>query len=147
MTDQDPSRRWYHGSQQRLTILRAGSSITQNEVLAKVYSHRPSMVSMSYGGEGEPPPDGWKIRHDGVAPGYLYLVADEIGPDDVHPHPHPANVSRWEWLTERDLKLELIERTAVTDGERLTDAEIATLRRKQRERGDLSFAEWSERRG
>ena len=102
---------------------------------------------MSYGGEGEPPPGEWTIRHDGVAPGYLYLVADEIGPDDVHPHPHPANVSRWEWLTERDLKLELIERTAVTDGERLTDAEIATLRWKQRERGELSFAEWSERRG
>ena len=144
MTDQGPSRRWYHGSQRRLTTLRAGSSITQNEVLAKAYSHRPSMISMSYGGEGEPPPDGWTIRHDGVTPGFLYLVADEVGPDDAHPHPHPANAFRWEWLTERDLKLELIERTTVTDGERLTAEDLATLRRKQRERGDLSFAERSD---
>ena len=76
-----------------------------------------------------------------MTPGYLYIVADEIGPDDVYPHPHPVNVTRWEWLTNRELKLELIEQTVVTDEERLTDQEIAEMKRKQEERGEKTFAE------
>ena len=59
-----------------------------------------------------------------------------------HTHnPHPANVGRWEWLTNRELNLELIEQTIVTDSERLTDEDIAEIRRKQKERGEESFAE------
>ena len=61
----------------------------------------------------------------------------------LHPHPHPVNVDRWEWLTERELTLELIERTVVTAEDRLTDEEIAETRRKQKERGEESFLEWS----
>ena len=76
-----------------------------------------------------------------LTPGYLYVISDEIDPDDVYPHPHPANVGRWEWLTNRELKLELIEQTIVTDSERLTDEDIAEIRRKQEERGEESFAE------
>ena len=93
---------------------------------------------MSDGGESFS--DECKVKHDGVAPGYLYAVSDEIGPDDVRPHPHPANAARWEWLTNRELKLELVERTIVTERERLTDGEIATLKRKQKERGEKTFA-------
>lgn len=84
-----------------------------------------------------------RIRHSGVAPGYLYAVAEEIGPDDIHPHPHPVNADRWEWLTKRELKLELVENTVVTAAERLTDEEIAEVRRKQKELGEESFLEWS----
>ena len=69
---------------------------------------------------------------------------EEIGASDVRPHPHPVNVSRWEWLTNRDLKLQFIEETSLMDGERLTDEGIAGMRRKQGERGDLSFAESSD---
>ena len=58
----------------------------------------------------------------------------------MHPHPHPANAARWEWLTNRELKLELIEQTIATDEERLTDEEIAEIRQKQKERGEESFA-------
>ena len=76
-----------------------------------------------------------------MTPGYLYAVSDDIGPDDVHPHPHPVNADRWEWLTNRELKLELIEQTIATDRERLTDEKIAEIRRKQKERGEESFAE------
>ena len=144
MTDVDYGRTWYHGSQQRLTTLRTGSSITQNRGVAKAFSHRPSLVAMSYGGEGEPQPDEWKVRHDGITPGFLYVVSDELAPDDVRLHPHPANAARFEWLTLRELKLELIEETVITDSERLTDEEIAALERKQRERGELSFAESSD---
>ncbi|MCY4113337.1 MAG: hypothetical protein OXG33_05260 [Chloroflexi bacterium] len=125
---------WYHGSDRKLTILRRGSSITKAKSVAKAFSHLPSLVSWSVTA---------RIRHDGAAPGFLYIVAEEIGPDDVHPHPHPVNVDRWEWLTERELELELIERTVVTAGERLTDEEIAEARRKQKERGEESFLEWS----
>ena len=127
----DYSLAWYHGSDRALTKLRIGSSITQNRDVAKAFSHRPSLVSISDRGE---------VKHNGLAPGYLHAVSDEIGPDDVHPHPHPANADRWEWLTNRELKLELIERTIVTSGERLTDEEIAALRRKQKERGEKTFA-------
>lgn len=131
---------WYHGSRQRLSTLRAGSSITQNRDVAKAFSHRPSLVSMSQSEDG----DEWSVRHDGATPGFLYVVAEEIRVGDVRPHPHPVNVSRWEWLTNRDMSLTLIEETDVTDGERLTDEEIAELRKKQEERGEESFAESSD---
>lgn len=132
MQDFDYTLTWYHGSQQKLTTLRTGSSITQNRNVAKGFSHNPSLLTQSEGGT---------VKHDGATPGYLYTVADEIGPDDVHPHPHPVNATRWEWLTNRELKMELIEQTAVTDEERLTDQEIAEIKRKQEERGEQSFAE------
>ena len=43
MQDFDYTLRWYHGSQQELTKLRVGSSITQNRNVAKAFSHRPSL--------------------------------------------------------------------------------------------------------
>ena len=132
MQDFDYTLTWYHGSQQELTKLRVGSSITQNRNVAKAFSHRPSLLTQSEGGT---------VKHDGMTPGYLYTVADEIGPDDVRPHPHPVNVTRWEWLTNRELKLELIEQTIVTDEERLTGQEIADLNRKQEERGEQTFVD------
>ena len=132
MQDFDYTLTWYHGSQQELTTLRIGSSITQNRNVAKAFSHKPSLLTQSEGGT---------VKHDGVTPGYLYIVADKIGPEDVRPHPHPVNVTRWEWLTNRELKLELIEQTIVTDEERLTDQEIAEMKQKQKERGEQTFAE------
>ncbi len=132
MQDFDYTLTWYHGSQQELTTLRVGSSITQDKTVAKAFSHRPSLLTMSEGGT---------VKHDGVTSGYLYTVVDEIGPDDVHPHPHPVNATRWEWLTNRELKLKLIEQTIVTDEERLTDQGITEMKRKQEERGEQTFAE------
>ncbi len=132
MQDFDYTLTWYHGSQQELTTLRVGSSITQNRNVAKGFSHSPSLLAQSEGGT---------VKHDGATPGYLYIVADEIGPDDVHPHPHPVNATRWEWLTNRELKLKLIGQTIVTDEERLTDQEIVEMKRKQEERGERSFVE------
>ena len=132
MQDFDHTLTWYHGSQQKLTTLRVGSSITQNINVAKAFSHRPSLLTQSGGGT---------VKHDGVTPGYLYTIADEIGPEDVYPHPHPVNATRWEWLTNRELKLKLVEQTVVTDDERLTDQEIAEIKRKQEERGERSFVE------
>ena len=60
----DDGSPWYHGFQQRLTRLRAGSSITQNRDVAKAFSHRPSHVTMSQSEEGM----GWSVRHNGATP-------------------------------------------------------------------------------
>lgn len=130
--DTDYKGPWYHGSDQMLTTLRIGSSITQQRSIAKAFSHQPSLLLQFNRG---------RIRHNGETSGYLYTVAEEVGPDDVRPHPHPVNADRWDWLTERELKLELVGKTVVTAAERLTDEEIAETRRKQNERGEDTFLE------
>ena len=130
MADWDYRRPWYHGSQRRLTTLRAGSSITQDRAVARAFSHRPSRVSL---------PGNGTIKHDGTAPGYLYVVAEEVRSADGYPH--PVNAGRWEWLTTRELRVELIEQTQVRADERLTDDEIVELRQKQAAAGALSFVE------
>ncbi|MBI3973076.1 MAG: hypothetical protein HY332_17495 [Chloroflexi bacterium] len=129
----DVRRPWYHGSQQRLTTLRVGSSITQNPDVARAFSHRPSLVTQS---------DGGRVKHSGTTPGYLYVVAEEVRPEDVYPHPHPVNVSRWEWLTKRELRLQLIEETRVWDEERLSDEQIARLRQRLELAGVTALVEW-----
>ncbi len=68
MPECDYSGTWYHGSQKELTRLRSGSSITQSRDVAKAFSHRPSLLSMS----------DESLKHDGVTPGYLHVVAEEI---------------------------------------------------------------------
>src|SRR5205085_4138060 len=114
MADWDYRRPWYHGSQRRLTTLRTGRSITQGGAVARAFSHRPSRVSQ---------PGNGTVKHDGTAPSYLYVVAEEVRPADVYPHPHPVNAGRWEWLSTRELRVELIEQTHVHADERLTDDE------------------------
>ena len=130
---------WYHGSQRELTELRTGSSITQIRNLAKAFSHRPTLVTVSK--QDESLSYSCNVKHNGVTPGFLYTVSEAIGPDDIYPHPHPANADGWEWLTRRILKLKFIEKTIMTDRERLTDEEIAELRQKQEQWGEETFAE------
>ena len=132
MSSGEAQQRWYHGSQQKLTELQQGSSITQNRDIARVFSHRPSLVSQEADGT---------IKHDGTAPGYLYVVAEPLAAEDIYPHPHAVNVSRWEWLTKRPLRVQLVEETKVRDSERLTEEELAELRTKQMRAGQDSFAE------
>ena len=132
MAEWDYRGPWYHGSPQPLTVLRTGSSITRNGDLARAFSHRPSLLSLS---------DDGTVKHDGTAAGYLYLVAEEVSPEDVSLHPHPANAARWEWLTQRELRVLLVKETQVRERDRLSDEEIAALRRKQQEHGGESFAE------
>lgn len=141
MPERDNSLTWYHGSQQALTELRVGSSITRVRGLAKAFSHRPSLVCIPDPGESFSLRS--TVKHNGVTPGYLYTVSDNIDPSDIFPHPHPVNADRWEWLTRRELKLQFIEKTIVTDRERLTDEDITEIRRKQKERGEETFSERS----
>jgi hypothetical protein len=127
----DTGQPWYHGSDRTLSELRQGSSITQKRPVARVFSHRPAIVSQLADGS---------IKHDGSTPGYLYIVDEPVHPLDVYPHPHPINESRWEWLTTRPLRVKPLERTEVQPDERLTDEELAELRRRQIEAGEESFA-------
>ena len=127
--DWDYVHPWYHGSQQPLTTLRVGSSITQNVDVARAFSHSPSLVAQ---------PGKRDMKHDGEIPGYLYVVAEEVSSADVFPHPHPVNADYWEWLIVRELRVTLLERTQVRDEERLTTKEIEELRRRQSEAGTTS---------
>ena len=85
---------------------------------------------MSDGGESLS--DRCRVKHDGVTPGFLFTVSEAIDPEDIYPHPHPANADGWEWLTMRELKLKFIEKTIVSDHERLTDEDITEIRRNRR---------------
>jgi hypothetical protein len=127
----DFSLPWYHGSPLELTVLRAGSSITQDSDIARIFSHKPALM----GG----PHDGVRFKHTGTADGYLYRVAEPVTAADVAPHPHPVNRDKWEWLIQREVRVELIERTHPREEERYTDEEIAEIRRMQALSGQDTF--------
>ena len=125
--DFDPARTWYHGSPLKLTTLHEGSTITQKRGLARIFSHKPTLVSVS---------DNGQIKHNGMLLGYLYVVADEIQPKDVVPHPRTAMAPGDEWLTTRELRLQLLCSTEPAPEEQLTDAEWAALQRQLTEQGE-----------
>lgn len=113
---------WYHGSPLKLATLRVGSTITQSRHLATVFSHKPAIVCLE---------DDGTIRHNGDTPGYLYRIAEPLGAADVYPHPHSSMEPGLEWLTRRELALELVGPTAICAAERLTEEDIAALHRRQ----------------
>ncbi len=132
MTDWNYSLPWYHGSQQVLTTLCVGSSITQNRNVARIFSHRPVTVSRE---------DDGTFKHNGTAYGYLYLIDEAIKPEDVYPHPHPINASRWEWLTTRAIRVRLLERPDLRAEEQITEEYLAELRQRQQRAGAETFAD------
>ena len=101
---------WYHGSPTLLTTLAAGSAITRNKDLAKAFSHKPSLLAFS---------DDGTIRHNGTMEGYIYEIDEPVTQADAHVHPGIVQSDAWEWTTDRDLKLRLIERTQVEQSEKL----------------------------
>lgn len=111
---------WYHGTPLQLTMLRKGSTITQDRHLAEVFSHKPAIVSVD---------DEGSIKHDGTLPGLLYRVDEPVEDDDVRPHPNSSMASGKEWLTARELRLELIGPVECLEEERLTEDELAVLKR------------------
>jgi hypothetical protein len=118
---------WYHGSPLQLTVLRAGSTITRDRDVARVFSHKPPLVSMG---------DDGTIQHTGTLPGYLYRIDEPLGPEDVIPHPRTTMQPGVEWLTRRALRLSLIGPTVVREEEVLTAEQVAELRRQLESRGE-----------
>lgn len=125
MEEWDYDRMWYHGSPRGdLTQLREGSAITQNRGAARAFSHKPSIVSSSGSG----------IEHDGkIEEGFLYRVAERVGPEDVDCSEFAGNEDRLEWLIKGPLIVEFIERTKIRPEEFLTEIRIEALRRKAEE--------------
>ena len=123
--DWDVNQPWYHGSPARLSSLRAGSTITQDRDLARIFSHKPEFVVQDEDKQGNR-----ILKHSGKMPGYLYRIIEPIGPDAVYPHPHTAMQPGQEWLTTREVRVELIGSTEVVADERLAAAEVVELRRK-----------------
>jgi hypothetical protein len=137
----DYAKTWYHGSPFKLTTLRKGSTITQDRNIARVFSHRPTLVSISVhvgiSDEGVKHIS-QKIRHDGKMSGLLYRIAENIKPEDIFPHSRSSMEEGKEWLTNRELRVELIGPTRIVDEERLTEEEILQLKRKATKSGDES---------
>jgi hypothetical protein len=121
MDNSDRTSMWYHGSPCELTVLRKGSTITQDRRLAEVFSHRPTWVSVL---------DDGSIKHDGTMPGFLYCVSEDIQPEDVVPHPRSTMERGKEWLTNGELRVSLIGPTQMATDERLTEEDIRELRRR-----------------
>jgi hypothetical protein len=117
----EPAGTWYHGSPLQLTVLRSGSTITPERQLACAFSHKPTILCVA---------DDGRIQHNGKTPGLLYRIAEPVAPDDVYPHPRSTMPAGLEWLTKRDLRLELLGPVQATPEEQLTEADIQELRRK-----------------
>ena len=120
----DPDKVWYHGSPLRLTILRTGSTMTQDRRLAEVFSHKPAIVLLD---------DDGTIRHNGVLPGFLYRIDEPVGQEDVYPHPRTSMAPGKEWLTTRPLRLALIGAAEIVEAEILTPEDIEALRNRVRD--------------
>ena len=115
---------WFHGSPLELNVLAAGSTITRRRDVARIFSHKPTIVSFD---------DSGKLFHNGSVNGRLYEVVD-VEPEDVRPHPTSTMAESVEWLTNRDLRLRFIESTSPKLAELLTDDEVARLRQQALDR-------------
>lgn len=116
---------WYHGSPEQLTYLRKGSTITQDQNLARVFSHKPALVECYRDAHGQ-----LRIKHAGTRSGYLYRIAEPVHPEDVSPHPRSSMEPGLEWIINRELRVELIAETQVVPAEQFTPAEIEELYRR-----------------
>lgn len=113
----DSAAIWFHGSPLELGELQTGSTITPSRDLARVFSHKPELVSLGTDG---------CIRHNGLVPGYLYAISEEVRSLDITPHPG-ARMPGLEWLTTRPLPLRLIHQTTPRSTEMLTAEEQLAL--------------------
>lgn len=126
--DWDVSKPWYHGSPTKLTWLRIGSTITQARDLARVFSHKPTLVCQDVDAAGQR-----ILRHNGTQPGYLYRLVTPLGATEIEPHPTSTMEAGQEWLTRYELEVELVEPTLVDAAEVLSEAEVAALYRRAAE--------------
>ncbi len=114
----DYNQPWYHGSPFALTTLRVGSTITQRRDLARIFSHKPAIVCIE---------DDGRIKHNGVQPGYLYIIDEAVAPEDIEAHPHTTMGPGDEWLTHRELRLRLLNVVKPRPEELLTESELDDL--------------------
>ena len=73
----DSQQAWYHGLPLQLIVLCQGSTITQKRELARIFSHKPTLVQVD---------DDGLIKHNGTRPGFLFIIAEDVQPGDIIPH-------------------------------------------------------------
>ena len=112
---------WFHGSPLNLEKLCKGSSITQIEQLARAFSTKPTIVSVS---------DDGSIRHNGKEKGRVYKVIGTVTPDDIYKHPKTTMDESWEWITKGDFRLEFLYEYESTPDDFLSEDEIRELKGK-----------------
>lgn len=86
-----------------------------------MFSHKPTIVSAE---------DDGSIRHNGTQPGFLYQIAESLRPEDITPHPQSSMAAGHEWLTTRELRLQLVRSTQVDPEDFLSADEIQRLLQK-----------------
>lgn len=114
----DYSKSWFHGSPFVLQELTVGSTITQDINLARIFSHKPSIVAND--GKGS-------IFHNGKIDGYLYVIDEVVTSEDVYTHPNTTMKPGDEWLITRPLKIKKIQDTTPNPAEILSVEEEAEL--------------------
>jgi len=114
----DCSAPWYHGSPEKLTVLRKGSWVTQFEPMAKAFAHRPTLISL-----GDNCVD---VKHNGQWPGFLYVVSEYVSPEDVT---YLYDTARTHWQTNRDVQVRIVTELPLDDPPQLSAKEIAELRK------------------
>ena len=128
---ENTSRHWFHGSPEKLTMLRTGSWVTPFKELAKAFSHKPACISVS-------DDDFRNVRHDGKIPGYLYVVSEPLSNGDLR---ELEGTDQSHWETARTLKIRFVSDVPLVDSEMLTETEIAELAKKHRGPGYWSSPE------
>ncbi len=98
----DPDGTWYYGFDQIFDTLAAGSSITQWRELAEAFSHKPKYLFYTRKG---------KIYHSGRKRGFLYVVDEPVAiGQDIHPHPRTTMDQDVEYVTDRPLRVRMIQK-------------------------------------
>lgn len=115
------SKTWYHGSPVLFTQLLMGSTITQDRELARIFSHKPSIVAVDEKGNR---------LHNGKVNGNLYIIDEEITDEDVYPHPNSTMKPGEEWLINRPLKVRKLVETIICKNELLTGNDEKELSEK-----------------
>ncbi|WP_339302912.1 hypothetical protein [Paenibacillus sp. FSL R5-0519] len=125
MKEWDYSKPWFHGSPMLLDELLVGSRITQDRELARIFSHKPSIVGFDENGTR---------LHNGKLYGYIYILDEEITSEDVYPHPATTMNLGEEWLIKRGLKVRKIDETETRAEEQLSEEEEVDLLDKLKNR-------------
>ena len=96
---------WFHGSPLELSTLAVGSTVTGCRAVAEAFSCKPTWVRVGVRDEARPV----TVEHNGLLPGYLYVIDEPVADGDLHPHPNSAfKPGGMEWVTDRPLRLRLI---------------------------------------
>jgi len=102
----------------------SGSWITACSPSSNSTHHKPTIVSVS---------EDSRIRHNGKARGRVYRIANEVTTDDVSEHPRSSMRKGWEWVTNREFKLEFLYEISCSPDDILSEKEIKELKMRKKD--------------